>query len=54
MRLRELTDEIYDALAEMEDILEEVAPEELERARLIGWHTSWALLNQKDGWVEAS
>lgn len=47
-RLREIADEIYDKLAEMEDILREVAPEELERARVY-WmaHIDGALLNLK-------
>ena len=31
-RLRKITDEIYDKLEEMKAILEEVVPEELERA----------------------
>lgn len=54
MRLRELADEIYETLAEMEDILEEVAPEELERAKAY-WmaHIDGALLNQK-GWMGGS
>ena len=44
-RLEELAHEIYYVLAEMEDILEEVAPEELERARVY-WmaHIDGALL----------
>ena len=53
-RLREIADEIYDMLDEMEDILGEVAPEELERARVY-WmaHIDGALLNQK-GWMGGS
>jgi len=53
-RLREIADEIYDNLDEMKDILREVAPEELERARLY-WmaHIDGALLNIK-GWVGGS
>ena len=53
-RLRELAEEIYDTLAEMEDILEEVAPEELERAEVY-WmaHIDGALLNRK-GWMGGS
>ena len=31
-RLKKIVDEIYDKLVEMEDILKEVDPEELERA----------------------
>ena len=47
-RLRELAHEIYDTLEEMEDILREVAPEELETARAY-WmgHIDGALLNIK-------
>ena len=54
-RLREIAYEIYDKLDEMEDILEEIAPEELERAR-VSWmaRIDGALLNllrkSKDGW----
>lgn len=46
-RLRELADEIYYVLDEMEDILKEAAPEELERARLY-WmaHIRGALLSR--------
>ena len=53
-RLEELADEIYDKLDEMEDILEEVAPEELERARVY-WmaHIDGALFNRK-GWLGRS
>jgi len=53
-RLREIAEEIYDMLEEMEDILREVAPEEFERARLY-WmaHIDGALLNQK-GWLGGS
>ena len=54
LRLRELADEIYDKLDEMEDILAEVAPEEIERARVY-WmaHIDGALLNIK-GWMGGS
>jgi uncharacterized protein CbrC (UPF0167 family) len=50
-RLRELADEIYYVLDEMEDVLREVAPEELERAEAY-WmaHIDGALLSIK-GWV---
>ena len=53
-RLREIADEIYDKLDEMEDILWEVAPEELERARVY-WmaHIDGALLHIK-GWMRGS
>ena len=53
-RLRELADEIYYVLNEMEDILEEVAPEELERAEAY-WMSDidGALLNKR-GWVGGS
>lgn len=53
-KLRELAYEIYDILDEMEDILREVAPEELERARVY-WmaHIDGALLNLK-GWMGGS
>lgn len=53
-RLRELAEEIYYVLNEMEDILEEVAPEELERAEAY-WMADidGALLNQK-GWAGGS
>ena len=46
-RLREIAEEIYDMLEEMEDILREVAPEEFERARLY-WmaHIRGALLSR--------
>ena len=47
-RLRELAQEIYDTLEDMEAILEEVAPEELELARVY-WmaHIDRALFNRK-------
>mgnify|MGYP001093706728 CR=1 FL=1 len=53
-RLRELAYEIYDTLEKMEDILEEVAPEELERARVY-WmaHIDGALLTV-GGWMGGS
>jgi len=53
-RLREIADEIYEKLEEMEDILGEVAPEELERAEVY-WmaHIDGALLNLK-GWMGGS
>ena len=53
-RLRELAYEIYDTLGEMEYILGEVAPEELERAEVY-WmaHIDGALLNLK-GWMGGS
>ena len=53
-RLRGIADEIYDKLAEVEDILGEVAPEELERARVY-WmaHIDGALLSLK-GWMGGS
>ena len=53
-RLREIAYEIYDKLDEMEDILREVAPEELERAQVY-WmaHIDGALLNLK-GWLGGS
>ncbi len=46
--LKALAYEIYDTLKEMEDILREVAPEELERAEAY-WmvHIDGALLNLK-------
>ena len=49
-KLKELAYEIYDTLEEMEAILEEVAPEEFEKARGF-WmaHIDGALLNRK-GW----
>jgi hypothetical protein len=52
--LRALAYDIYDTLKEMEDILREVAPEELERARVY-WmaHIDGALLNLK-GWMGGS
>ena len=54
MKLWELADEIYERLDEMEYILEEVAPEELERAKVY-WmaHIDGALLNVK-GWAGGS
>jgi len=53
-RLEEIAYEIYDQLEEMEDILREVAPEELERARAY-WmaHIDGALLNRQ-GWLGRS
>ncbi len=53
-RLEEIAYEIYDKLDEMEDILREVAPEELERAEGY-WmaHIDGALLNQ-GGWLGTS
>lgn len=49
-KLKELAHEIYDTLEEMKAILEEVAPEELELARVY-WmaHIDGALFNRK-GW----
>ena len=54
LRLWELADEIYERLDDMEYILEEVAPEELERAKVY-WmaHIDGALLNIK-GWAGGS
>ena len=51
-RLRELAHEIYDTLDEMEAILEEVAPEELDLARVY-WmaHIDRSLFNVKN-WRE--
>lgn len=51
-RLRELAQEIYDTLEEMEAILEEVAPEELDLARVY-WmaHIDRSLFNVKN-WRE--
>ena len=53
-RLEEIAYEIYDQLEEMEDILREVAPEELESARVY-WmaHIDGALLNLQ-GWMGGS
>ena len=53
-RLEELGYEIYEKLEEMKAILEEVAPEELERAQVY-WmaHIDGALLNRK-GWLGGS
>ena len=53
-RLWELADEIYKKLDEMKDVLEEVAPEELESAKVY-WmaHIDGALLNVK-GWAGGS
>ena len=52
-KLKEIAYEIYDKLDEMEAILEEVAPEELELARVY-WmaHIDRALCNVKK-WKEA-
>jgi len=52
--LRALAYEIYDILKEMENILREVAPEELTRARVY-WmaHIDGALLNRQ-GWLGRS
>ena len=52
--LEELAHEIYNTLDEMKDILREVAPEELERAKIY-WmaHIDGALLNRK-GWMGIS
>ena len=52
--LRALAYEIYEKLEEMEDILKEVAPEELKRAEA-NWmaHIDGALLNLK-GWAGGS
>jgi hypothetical protein len=51
-RLRELAHEIYDTLEEMEAILKEVAPEELDLARVY-WmaHIDRSLFNVKN-WRE--
>jgi len=53
-RLEEIAYEIYDQLEEMENILREVAPEELKRARAY-WmaHIDGALLNRQ-GWLGRS
>jgi hypothetical protein len=53
-RLWKLADEIYKKLDEMKDVLEEVAPEELESAKVY-WmaHIDGALLNVK-GWAGGS
>jgi len=53
-RLEEIAYEIYDQLEEMENILREVAPEELTRARAY-WmaHIDGALLNRQ-GWLGRS
>lgn len=53
-RLREIADEIYDKLDDMEYILREVAPEELGRAEVY-WmaHIDGALLSIK-GWAGGS
>lgn len=53
-KLKALAYEIYDTLSEMEDILREVAPEELERAEAY-WMADidGALLNLKD-WMGGS
>ena len=53
-RLWEIAEEIYDKLDEVENILKEVAPEELERAKLY-WmaHIDGALLSRQ-GWLGGS
>ena len=53
-RLEELKETIYEALEEMRDILEEVAPEELERAEIY-WmaHIDGALEN-RGSWLGGS
>ena len=53
-RLEELKETIYEALEEMRDILEEVAPEELERAEIY-WmaHIDGALEN-RGAWLGGS
>ena len=53
-RLEELKETIYEAMDEMEDILREVAPEELERARSY-WmaHIDGALEN-RGAWLGGS
>ncbi len=53
-RLEELKEEIYEALREMKDILKEVAPEELERAKVY-WmaHIDGALEN-RGAWLGGS
>ena len=53
-RLWEIAEEIYDKLDEVENILKEVAPEELERAKLY-WmaHIDGALLSHQ-GWLGGS
>ena len=53
-RVWEIADEIYDKLDEVENILKEVAPEELERAKLY-WmaHIDGALLSRL-GWLGGS
>jgi len=53
-RLRELAEEMYEAMDEMKQILSEVAPGELERARSY-WmaHIDGALEN-REGWLGGS
>jgi len=53
-RLEEIAEEIYEKLEEIEDILREVAPGELERAEVY-WmaHIDGALFNRK-GWMGGS
>ena len=53
LRLEEIAEEIYDKLYEMEDILREVAPEELGRARIYLAHIDGALLN-RNRWMGGS
>jgi hypothetical protein len=52
--LEELAEEIYDRMERMKEVIREVAPEELERARSY-WlaHMDGALLKQ-DGWLGGS
>ncbi len=54
MRMKELAQEIYDTLDEMEDLLRENAPSALERAKGY-WmaHVDGALFNRK-GWLGGS
>lgn len=53
-RLRELAGEMYEVMDEMKQILSEVAPEELERAKCY-WmaHIDGALEN-REGWLGGS
>lgn len=53
-RLKELADQIYEALDEMEEIIRQVAPGELERAKRY-WmaHIDGALIN-RNGWLGGS
>ena len=53
-RLKEIAEEIYEKLEEMEAILEEVAPEELQTA-MVYWmaHIDGALLNRQE-WMGGS